>query len=303
MIKKISLLTLMIATFYSGVASCAPVNWIQPNLITDVGTNTSPGIHILSLSPRIYTTEWGVKTETVFRNIGYFIMLRSESGARWQFLDNAYQSALKLNVESDPLFPGKPTFVSAVNDLKKKSGIYSNVTSIAGVVISYCVGFGYSSYKEQSNITSDGRPKRIDGTDYNFNDSDMSCGRIIPNYIPCKAQASTLDLKFGTISLTDFNTAKANTTLTINCVGVAGAGNTTISSLAYKLKMRSNSIKLDNGTEAFIYIEGRKITATEYYGIRNTTQKNNLEISATLSGTPTKTGAFKGSGYLVMEFL
>lgn len=293
MTRKIALLTLFFTAFYSNMSESA--EWIRPNLITDVGGNINSKL-IFSLNPITYNMEWGIYSEMSQRNIGYFIMLRNwqNTAGQWKFLDGAYVQAFKT-------WGGNNDFSTAVNQLGKKTSIISSTfTSYT----QYCVGFGYSSYTGQTSTDLDGRPKRVNGTDINFGDADMSCGTYVPNYIPCKiGSTSPLSLKFGNINLSEINAAKATAQMSLNCIYVEGVG-TGSSSFMIKLKS-GNSIQLNNGTEATIYIDGKKITSgyPDVLVVNNATQVRNYQISATLSGEPTKLGEFQGSGYLVMDFL
>ncbi|SNY69833.1 hypothetical protein [Enterobacter sp. CC120223-11] len=294
MTKKLSLLALVFTVFYSNISASESLRWIRPNVISDVGGNNNSKF-IFSLSPVTYSMEWGISNEIARRYIGYFIMMRSNTNnaGEWKFLDTSYVEAYK-SIQG---------FSAAVDQFKNKTSIVSQKFSS---YTSYCIGFGYSSYTSQSNITSDGRPKRVDGTDINFGDSDMSCGTYVPNYIPCKAGIlGPLKLSFGNINLSEINAAKATSTLPVKCVYVEGVGSG-YSGASYRIKLKSgDGIPLDNGTEATIYIDDKKINSSNGSGnfiINNATQNHNLAVSATLSGKPTKLGDFKGDGYLVMEF-
>lgn len=300
-----------ILSFYSNISAAETTKWLQANLISDVGSKGGEK-YVFSLSPQSLTMNWGIKNDCNIRYLGYFIMIRviaNDHDGPWEFLDNAYLQATKYNIE-DPTGSSAwtcdkslPTFPAAIKTLKNRTSVSSSANH--GVFTSYCVGFGYSSYTGQSSSSRDGRPKRADGTDINFNDSDLSCGRYIYDYIPCKAQVNSLDLKFGNVDFTSLNTAKATASLRMNCVSVPGLGSNLFNAFRIKLN-KGNGIALNNGTEASIYINDKKITSAnndaENFSLSNTTASYNLTVSATLSGTPTKMGNFEGSGYLVMEY-
>lgn len=300
-----------IVSFYSNISSSATTEWLKANLTSDVGSRAGEK-YIFSFSPQSRSMEWGIYNDCSARYLGYFIMIRetaNSSDGPWEFFDNAYINAIKYNAESPPEICNRnlPTFPMAVKTLKNRTSVSSSMNH--GSITSYCVGFGYSSYTSQSSSTRDGRPKRADGTDINYNDADLSCGRYIPHYIPCRATAASgsLNLEFKNVNLTSLNEAKATTSMGLKCVHVAGLiiGNTNENAFRIKLN-KGNGIALSNGTEASIYIGDQKITSAnnnaENFILKNATVLHNLTVSATLSGTPTKMGNFEGSGYLVMEY-
>lgn len=304
--KKSALFLLTtVLSFYSNISLSATTEWLQANLISDVGGDPKSANYLFTLSPQLRTMEWGISSSgCAQRYIGYFIMIRhssTDNDGPWLFLNNAYRTAYK-SMNSMCTSTSIQNFPDTIKALK--STAYVSSPAIHGVFASYCVGFGYSSYTGQNSSSRDGRPKRVDGTDINFNDPDLSCGRYIYNYIPCKAQVSSLDLDFGNVDLTSLNTAKATASLKMDCVFVFDVVPNG-SPFAIRLN-NGDGIVLNNGTKASIYIDDKKITSAnnsrENFIFYNGHNSYNLMVSATLSGTPTKMGDFKGSGYLVMEY-
>lgn len=242
--------------------------------------------------------KWGISTESnSFRYGGYFIMYSAGIGSSWgwKFIPSFYssywktQSSLSAQLVKDRRYDSYVTVSLPIGNINSR--------------YTYCLGVGYSTYEGQNSIVQDGRPKRIDGTDINMNDSDMFCGEVIQNYIPCKAQNSDLQLRFGNVALTVFDSAEAKTTLTMDCFINQGFTNSNAKLFRIRLAGNANAIPLGNGLVANIALNGETLSSTKGYELPYRPGIHTILVVATLSGTPTKTGEFTGNSYLIMEYL
>lgn len=223
---------------------------------------------------------WGKKTGVLTYNtswgMNYIRTYYGWAGTSPQLLETYSYQNQSLNYNASVVMAG---WNSAMNGVTKTY----NIQYIKGACIFYMYRSPYNSSTSQG------------GTDTLLTISGNTCGAdsAIPPEPPiaawCAPDISSLTFSFGSMPSASAPGAYKELSLPIFCSG----------STKYYLKLASGaSIDLGNGLSVNLNYGGSGL-GTTFTGSSGT---NTNILKATLSGTPTKTGAFSGSGILLIGY-
>ncbi|MBW1214093.1 hypothetical protein KYI92_13170 [Pantoea allii] len=164
-------------------------------------------------------------------------------------------------------------------NFKVQAGGYGGVTSLCfygrdGISNSWGTGGGWG-------------PMLTPGGDSACSYSSGGNGGTVVNKDWCTLYSDvTLSFDFGTLLKSEIKSAKKSNNLKVYCTH----------DKSYKIKLKS-TIVLSNGMDVTLKADGKDLGST-LNGVKG---DSTVEVSATLSGTPQKTGAFTGQGILYVD--
>ena len=121
-------------------------------------------------------------------------------------------------------------------------------------------------------------------------DTYETCAKAPPTTGRCDLISETIDFNYGALSAGEANGATLEKPVHVQCT----------TSTKYKLNVLGGpNISLDNGMTANIMTDGIEAGETLNNAV---TGDNTVTLRATLRGTPAKTGAFAGSGIMVVSY-
>lgn len=120
-------------------------------------------------------------------------------------------------------------------------------------------------------------------------DSETSCTKSRPSTGYCQLKTATVNFDYGTISSVEADGAALEKPVTVHCT----------TKIKYNLQVQGGpEIVLDNGMAATIMTDGELAGET----LTGQTGDNTVTLRSTLRGKPAKTGAFAGSGIMVVSY-
>lgn len=120
-------------------------------------------------------------------------------------------------------------------------------------------------------------------------DSYDSCTRSRPPTGYCQLKTATVNFDYGTISSVEADGAALEKPVTVHCT----------TKIKYNLQVQGGpEIVLDNGMAATIMTDGELAGET----LNGSSGDNTVTLRATLRGKPSRTGAFAGSGIMVVSY-
>ncbi|MFP2428868.1 hypothetical protein [Enterobacter ludwigii] len=198
------------------------------------------------------------------------------------------------NGYSNTPFPNLPssyrTYRPILEYFQKEFAAYSTFSSTATIETSESTGVPLCMVYAGYDRGKMNRPSPLGGvTELS---GDQGCVKLPPSNESCSLVTSAIDFNFGTLNISKSNGASISKTVSLNCSA----------ELNYKLQLISaatgNAISLTNGMLATFTAGGLDLGST----LSGKQGSNNVELKATLSGTPSGTGAFTGTDVLIISY-